>query len=447
MDPAPAIHVLVAGGGFGGLEAIRTLRKNRAFRGRSRITLASGDNFFLFTSLLPEVASGVIETRHIVYPLRSFASRHGVRFLMNRLVALDPAARRAHLRGGVSVAYDYLILALGAETNFYGVPGAAENSFTMRTLMDAIRLRAHVVERFELADQAEDPEVRQHLLTFVVAGGGVTGVEVASEMLRFARDTLLPRYPNLAAADLTVHLVEPERRLMVRVQKEHGEIAERHLRTLGVNLLFHRRVTAVADDRVTLDDGTVLPAHTVIWTAGIRGSEPEEGWPAGFPVGPNGKLRVEADGRVAGQERVYAIGDLALWPDAETAEPAPAIAQAAIQGGRVAARNLLAALGLGQPAPFRFRDWGYIVGLGKRSTVARLFGIRISGWLGWYVWAFIYLVKMVGFRKQLEVMTDHVKSFFFEPDISQIYDHGEVLRARDRLVRLGASRPGPDTEP
>ncbi len=442
MQALPTTHVLVIGGGYGGLEAIRTLRAHRGFRRRARITFVSQDNFFLFTPLLPEVASGVVETRHIVYPLRSFAVRHGVRFLMNRLVALDPASRRAHLMGGLSIDYDYLVLTLGATTDFYGIEGAAASGFPMRTIMDAIRLRAHVVEMFELADQAESPEVRRHLLTFVVAGGGVTGVEVASEMLRFVRDTLLPRYPNLSPADLTVHLAEREAVLMGQVKPEHGRIAERHLRSLGVNLLFRRRVTDVSLDRVTLDDGSVLPAHTVIWTAGIRGSSPEAGWPADFPLQPNGKIRVGPDGRVPGHPRIFVAGDLAAWIDPARGAPAPAVAQAAIQGGRVVARNLLADLGLRRAESFRYRDYGYIVGLGKRSSVARLFGITISGWLGWYVWAFIYLVKMVGFRKQFEVMIDHIKSFFFEPDISQIYDHGEVLRARDRQVSLGAVETG-----
>jgi len=436
MPREKALHVLVFGGGYAGLEIVRTLRKSRGFRERARITFVNQDNFFLFTSLLPEIMSGIVETRHIVYPLRSFAAKHGVRFQMNRLRAIDPARGLAHLEGGLSLEYDYLFLALGATTDFYDVPGAAEFSFTMRTVMDAIRLRAHVVEMFELADQAEDPTVRRQLLAFLVVGGGVTGVEVASEMMGLARKTLLPRYPNLASSDLTVHLVETNRRLMDRIRPEHGEIAEQHLRRLGVNLLFQRRVGGVREDRVELDDGSRLPAHTTIWTAGVRASCPSDGWPDGFPVMPNGKLEVDAEGRVSGQARIFAAGDLAAWRDARTGSAVPAVAQGAIQGGRTAARNLLAEMGLGQRESLRFFDWGYIVGLGKRSTVAHVFGVPVSGWLAWYVWAFTYLVKMVGFRKQLEVMVDHVKGLVFEPDISQIYATGEVLRARDRQVRL-----------
>lgn len=446
MPSESALRVLVFGGGYAGLEIVRTLRKSRGFRDRARITLVNQENFFLFTSLLPEITSGVVETRHIVYPLRSFAAKHGARFQMNRLRAVDPERRLAHLEGGLSLEYDYLFLALGATTHFFDVPGAAEHSFTMRTVMDAIRLRAHVVEMFELADQAEDPELRRQLLTFVVVGGGVTGVEVASEMMGLARKALLPRYPNLDTADLTVHLLEMNRCLMERIRPEHGRIAERHLRQLGVNPLFQRRVTGVHEDQVTLDDGSRLPAHTTIWTAGIRASAPADGWPEGFPAQPNGKLVVDAEGRVEGQARIFACGDLAAWQDARTGRPLPAVAQGAIQGGRTAARNLLAELGLGKREELRFFDWGYIVGLGKRSTVARVFGIPVSGWLAWNVWAFTYLVKMVGFRKQLEVMIDHLKGLFFEPDISQIYSAGEVLRARDRRHRL-ARRSSADEAP
>jgi NADH dehydrogenase len=430
------LEVVIIGGGYGGLEVIRTLKKNREFRRCSRMTLIDKENYFLFTPLLADIASGSVEPRHIVYPLRSFTSRHGIRFIKNKLRRLDPETRRVHLYGGLTTSYDSLVLGLGSQVNFYGVPGAEKYSFTLKSTMDAIRIRAQVVEMFELADQAENPRIRRRLLTFVVVGGGLTGVEIASEMMLFIRNSLLPRFPGLSANELTVHLIEGADRLIPQVRPEHGRVAEKHLRGLGVNLLFNRNAVAVQPDRVDLDDGSSVPAHTVIWTAGIRGSAPEDGWPEGFPLTRDGKIEVDSGGRVTGYPGVYALGDLAQFPDVRQDRPVPAVAQGAIQGGRVVAANLLADMKLGEATEMRFVDFGYIVGLGKRSSVAHFMGWTVPNWLGWYVWALVYLVKMVGFRKQLEVAIDHIKGFLFDRDISQIHDRKAVLREGDFEVRL-----------
>lgn len=424
-------RIVVVGGGFGGLEVCRALaRANR--RGLIQLTLIDKENFFQFNPLLPEVATGAIETRHIVYPLRKFCAPRGIRFFRNKVRSVDAGAKVLHLHNDLSIPYDELVIAAGSSTNWFGVPGAEERSFPFKTLMDAIRLRAHVVEMWELADQATSEAARRRLLTFVVAGGGITGVELCAAFMEMFQRTMARLYSNVPLSLVTVHLVEAGERLLGGLKPEHSEAAGAHLRRLGVSVVLHRRVSAVTEDRVELDDGTVIAAHTLIWTTGIRGAGLESPWP--WAVGRAERLSVDASGRVA--DGVWAMGDAADANDAD-GNRVPQTAQGAMQLGRVVAANILAKLGQGKPRVLQFRNYGYFVGLGRHSTVASILGVPISGWLTWYLWAFIYLFKMVGIRKQLEVATDMVKGAFVDHDTSQIHERRRMLRGSDMDPHLG----------
>jgi NADH dehydrogenase len=421
-----APRVVVVGGGFGGLEVCRELaRANK--RGEIELTLIAKENFFQFNPLMPEVATGAVETRHIVYPLRSFCAPRKIRFLRNQVLAVDPERKVLQLQHDIQVEYDQLVIAVGATTNYYGIPGAEENSFPFKTLMDAIRLRAQVVEMWELADQAPDPAIRRELLTFVVAGGGITGVELCSELTRMFRHTMRRLYPSVPQSFVTVHIIEAADRLIPGLKPEHSQVAEHHLRSIGVNLVLNRKIVKVEDGRVYTDDGSVIPAHTLIWTTGIRGVTLDAGpWP--WPTGRGGRLKVDTESRVA--PGVWAIGDIAGMTDAD-GNLVPQVAQGAIQEGRLVARNILAGIRGKPPQQLHYVDYGYFVGLGKNSTVASIFGIPIAGWLAWYFWALIYLVKMVGLRKQLEVASDIIKGLFVDHDTSQIHERVRMLRPQD----------------
>ena len=278
--------VVVIGGGFGGLEVCKRLsRANR--RGKLQLTLIDKENFFQFNPLLPDVATGGVETRHIVYPLRAFCVGERIRFLRNKVREIDPERRVLHLHNNLTLEYDYLVIAAGSSTNYFGIPGAESHSFPFKTVMDAIRLRAHMVEMWELADQAQDEIARRNLLTFVVAGGGITGVEVCSELMNMFRTTMARLYTNVPQSLVSVHLIEAGQRLLPPAIKEvHSKKAETHLRGLGVNIVLNRRVVGVELDRISLDDGAVIPAHTLVWTTGIRGQAIEKAWP--FPLGRGG---------------------------------------------------------------------------------------------------------------------------------------------------------------
>ncbi len=429
MSAAP-LRVVVIGGGFGGLEACKVLRKGIK-QGRVSVTLVDKENFFQFNPLLPEVATGAVETRHIVYPLRAFCQRLGIRFVRNKVRTVDPVARVLSLHNDLTLPYDRLIIAAGSTTNYFGIPGAQDNAFPFKTLMDAIRLRAQVVEMWELADQATDPATRRRLLTFVIAGGGITGVEVCSELMHMFTTTMARLYPSVPQNLVNVQLVEAGERLLGGLKQEHSEVALGHLRSVGVTVVLHRKVTAVDAANVTLDDGSVIPAHTLVWTTGIRGQALDSPWP--WALGRGGKLAVDKGCRVA--DGVWAIGDAADCVD-ETGAPVPAVAQGAMQMGILAAKNLLAELD-GKPAgTLKYRDLGYFVGLGKHSTVASLMGVPVSGVLAWYMWALVYLMKMVGARKQFEVATDMVKGLFVDHDTSQIHERRRMLRDVDMEPRL-----------
>lgn len=418
-------RVVVIGGGFAGLEVCGRLARV-ARRAELEIHLVDKENFFQFNPLLPEVASGAIETRHIVYPLREFCRPRGIKFYRNKLRSIDTSARVVHLHNQLSLPYDRLLIAAGSSTNYFGVPGAEEHGFAFKTLTDAIRLRSHVIEMWELADQATDAAVRRQLLTFVVAGGGITGVEVCGTLMEMFQRTMFALYPNVPPSLVSVHLIDGSDRILSAVRPEHSVIAERHLRALGVNLVMHRQVKSVDATHVSLDDGSMIPAHTLVWTTGIRGPLLAGGWP--WPTGRAGRLKVGPDTRVA--EGVWAVGDAADCTDAD-GRTVPQTAQGAIQTGRVAATNLLAELGIGKPTELRFRDYGYFVGLGKRSTFAAILGIPLRGPFAWYLWAAAYLFKMVGFRKQVEVAFDLLKGLFTLHDSSQIHDRRRMLRERD----------------
>ncbi len=423
-------QVVIIGGGFGGLEACKALAP--AIRnGRLSVTLVDKENFFQFNPLLPGVATGAVETRHIVYPLRRVCQELGIRFVRNKVRTVDGDRRILHLHNELTLPYDRLIIAAGSATNYYGIPGARENAFPFKTLMDAIRLRAQVVEMWELADQATDLATRRRLLTFVIAGGGITGVEVCSELLHMFTSTMARLYPSVPQNLVNVHLVEAGERLLGGLRQEHSDVALAHLRRVGVTVVLHRKVTAVDAANVTLDDGTVIPAHTLVWTTGIRGPSLESPWP--WPLGRAGKLTVDTGCRVA--DGVWAVGDAADCVD-ETGTPVPAVAQGAMQMGRLAATNLLSELDGHPTTALRYRDLGYFVGLGKHSTVASMMGVPVSGVLAWYLWALVYLVKMVGFRKQVEVATDMIKSIFVDHDTSQIHERRRMLRDVDMEPRL-----------
>ena len=420
--------LIILGGGFGGLDVARAIGRSAAARSGWDTRLIDKENFFQFNPLLPAVAVGAVETRHIVYPLRTMAAHRHIRFLKNKAMGIDLDRRLVTLHNGLVESYDTLVVAVGSVTNYYGVPGAAEHTLPFKTIVDAMRLRARVVELFEMAEQAETEAQRRRLLSFAIVGGGVTGVEVAAELMEMASETLLPRYPGIGRSDLTVTLIESGSRLVAAARPAHSDYVRRHLGRRGVRVRIDSAVTRVEPRRVFVGDEPV-EAFTIVWTAGVYPPQlvrdlPLRHVPDGRVIVDECLRAVDPEGRAL--EGVYVIGDCAgaRRPDGRLQ---PQLSQTAIAMGQYVGNRLVRrARGL-DTGPFKFHDAGYIISLGKHSSVLELFGVPLSGRLAWLAWAGAYLVKMVGFRKQLEVGLDHITHLVFEHDTAQILARRNVL--------------------
>src|SRR5262245_3349945 len=313
-------RLIILGGGFGGLDVARAIGRSRAARGYWDTLLVDKENFFQFNPLLPAVAVGAVETRHIVYPLREMAKHRRIRFIKNRVLGIDLDRRVIELHNELAEPYDTLVIGMGSVTNWFGVPGAEAHARPFKTIVDAMWVRARVVELFEMAEQARSDAQRRRLLSFVIVGGGVTGVEVAAELIEMARETLLPRYPSLSPSHLSVTVLEGGDRLVPTARPDHSAYVARFLARQGVRVMLDSLVTRVEPHAVTMRDGRTLEAFTCVWTTGVTPPEIVRRLP----------LRLYKDGRVCVDEHlralrpdgtpvedVYVIGDCAasLRPD------------------------------------------------------------------------------------------------------------------------------------
>jgi len=438
-------RLVILGGGFAGLDVARAIGRSRAAREYWDTVLIDKENFFQFNPLLPAVAVGAVETRHIVYPLRQMAKHRHIRFHKNKALRIDLSRREVVLHNNLVQPFDVVVIAVGSVTNYYGVPGAAENTRPFKTVADAMTLRARVVELFEMAEQAESVAQRRRLLSFAIVGGGVTGVEVAAELIEMARDTLLPRYPNLSPQDLSITIVEGGERLVPSAKPEHSAYVLRFLERRGVRVLLGAPVKRVEPKRLHLPDSGVVEAFTLLWTAGIRPPDLVRDLPLSFHK--DGRVLVDEELHAKGAdgsalENVYVLGDCAasLRSDGRFQ---PALSQTAIAMGAHIGETLTRRAH-GKPArPFRFEDAGYIISLGKHSSVVSIFGVSVSGRVAWLLWAGAYLIKMVGLRKQIEVGIDHLTHFFFDHDMSQILNRRAVLSDEELNLSLAAERVAP----
>jgi NADH dehydrogenase len=422
-------RLLILGGGFGGLDVARAVSRSYEARGYWDALLVDKENFFQFNPLLPAVAVGAVETRHIVYPLRTMAAHRRIRFLKNKAIRIDLERRRVMLHNGLVEEYDTLVIAVGSVTNYYGVPGAADHAMPFKTIVDAMRLRARVVELFEMAEQAATESQRRRLLSFAIVGGGVTGVEVAAELMDMARYALLPRYPGIRREDLSVTIVESGPRLVGAARPAHSEYVRRFLERRGVGLRLGAQVTRVEPRRLHVKEGEPLEAFTILWTAGVAPPPLVQELPLRHT--PDGRVivdeclhAVDTGGRAL--ENVYVIGDCAASRRAD-GRYQPQLSQTAIAMGHYVGERLVRRARGRTGGPFTFKDVGYIISLGKHSSVLDLFGIPLSGRLAWLAWAAAYLIKMVGFRKQIEVGLDHLTHLVFDHDTAQILARRNVL--------------------
>ncbi|MBO9555963.1 FAD-dependent oxidoreductase [Cellulomonas sp.] len=371
-------HVVVVGGGFAGFYAARTLERVLP-RGAADLTVISATDHLCYSPLLPEVAAGRLDPRRIAVPLHSALRR--ARIIQGVVDEVDVAAGTLSVTCGLAdplvVPYDRLALTVGSVTRRLSTPGMGQRSLGLKTLVQAVYIRDHVLRQLELADATQDLAERRARLTFVVVGAGYAGTETAAQ-LQVMTQSQLDRFPRLRQDDVTWILVDVAPAVLPELGPRLGRFALDQIRRRGMRVLLETSVQEILEDRVTLSDGTVIPCHTVLWTAGV--TPPPLVGQLGLDVA-RGRVVVDAELRVTGSEHVWAGGDAASTPDpfSDAALPYPPTAQHAQRQGVVLGRNIAASLGHGEAGPYRHHDLGLVADLGRRQAVARPLGVPLTG--------------------------------------------------------------------
>jgi NADH:ubiquinone reductase (H+-translocating) len=396
--------VVIVGAGFGGLRAARALR-----RAPARVVLVDRNNYHLFQPLLYQVATAGLEPEQIAKPVRSILrGQRNVDFRMVEVTGADLAARRLETSAGPLV-YDYLILALGGETNFFGLESVARHGLGLKDVGDAVTIRNHVLTSFERAMLETDPERRRARLTFVVVGGGPTGVEMAGALSELMRLVLVKDYPRLNLTDVRILLLEATDRLLGTFPPKLSAAAAATLWRKHVEVRFGGTVADFDGARVTLKSGEVIPADTVIWAAGVQAAG--LAGRLGLPTGRQGRVPVAPTLQVPGHPEVYVVGD-AAYVEADGA-PLPMVAPVAMQMADTAAGNIQRTL-RGRPAQaFRYKDPGSLATIGRNAAVAHLFGIQFTGFFAWVMWLVVHIIQLIGFRNKLFVLLNWAWDYFF----------------------------------
>ena len=430
-------RILILGSGFGGLYTALHLEKKLRREAAVEITLVNRENFFLFTPMLHEVAAGDLDLTHIVNPVRKLLRR--THFFNGNIRSINLKERRvivAHADDNHDheLFYDYLVLALGSVTNFYNLPGLAENALTMKSLSDAIRLRGRLIKNLEEAD-FECSSNRSRLLTVLVAGGGFAGVETIASVNDFVREAI-EFYPKLTEKELRIVLIEATDVILPELGPELGAYARKKLARRGVQFLMNTAVKSVSNDEVTLSDGTSLRTNLLVWTAGVSPNPLLEMLDCSKE---RGRLVTNEFLEVEDFPGVWALGDCAAVPDPASGKSCPPTAQHAIRQGKVVAENIIAAINGGQGRRFEFKTIGALASIGKRTGVARIMGVNFSGFVAWWLWRTIYLSKLPRFEKKVRVALDWFLDLLFSKDLVQFID----LTARvEKPVMMEAATDG-----
>jgi NADH dehydrogenase len=431
--------IVIAGGGFAGLYAAKYLDKHLARRPDVEVTLIARENFILFTPMLHEVAAGDLAPADIVNPLRRIL--HHVNVIEADVQDVDLDRRTIRCLHGLDQSelelnFDHLLLALGSETNFFDNAGIRDWSVTMKNLSDAALLRNRMVAFLEEASLERDAATRRQWLTFVIAGGGFAGAETAGAINDFARETA-KFYPQLDDEETRVVVVHPGDYLLPELGEELGRYAERKLRERKVEVIKGARVASYDGWVITLTNGMSIPAATLIWTAGTKPS------PVLAQLAcPKEKGRISANEylQVQGFNGLWAVGDCAAIPDATTGGFCPPTAQHGMREGIAAAKNIERAIE-GKPLkPFRYRTMGMLASIGHHTGVVSMFGFKFSGFIAWWMWRSVYLMKLPRLAKKLRVMMAWTLDLLFGRDIEQMITLRDLEELSDRWERLRARR-------
>jgi NADH dehydrogenase len=435
---ARTTRVLVLGGGFGGVYTALHLEHLLGKRQDVEVTIVSRENFFLFTPMLHEVAASDLDVTHIVSPLRTLLKRTTI--FIGDILSIDLEARRVRVAHGFELhehdlEYDHLVIALGSMTNFYGLQGLEQRALTMKTLGDAIHLRNRVIATLEEAD-TECASAREGLLTFVVAGGGFAGVETIAGLNDFVREALR-FYPRITPDRIRMVLVHAGPGILPELGDSLGRYTQLKLSERGIEIKTNAKVAGVTDHDVVLADGQRIPSRLVVWTAGTSPHPLLHELPCMLD---RGRILVDETLAVPGYRGVWALGDCAVVPDTRSGGVHPPTAQHALREARTVARNIVAILEERPVRSFSFRTIGQLAAIGRRTGVARVFGVNFSGFLAWWLWRTIYLSKLPRLEKKCRVAIDWTLDLLFSKDFVQF------LTVRAPVMSMAEERLAPQKE-
>lgn len=417
-------RVVVVGAGFGGLWAARALDA-----GAAQVLLVDHNNYHTFFPLLYQVAAAELSPTQIVNPVRSVLRklRH-TRFLLADVQRVDPQRQLLLTGDGQEVPYSYLILAAGSAPYYFGIPGAQEYAFPLRTLEHGVALRNHIIQCFERAVAEDDAEARTPLLRFVITGGGPTGVEFCGALQELIAGPLRRDYPQLNFDEVQVVLIDAGKRLVASLPERLSAYILKRLQRMGIEVRLETQVSRIEPHAVHLSDGESIAAETVVWTAGLQGHPLAKA--SGIPTGHGGQIEVAPTLQLPGYPNIYVVGDQAgVSADGRRL---PMIAPVAMQQGEAAARNVLRQIAGLEPRPFVYKDPGMLAVVGRNAAVADLGRLQFAGFPAWLLWIGVHLFQLIGFRNRLQVLINWAWAYLFQDRAIRVILPGETRSAPAR---------------
>lgn len=430
MTTSKRKRVVIVGAGFGGLSVALALSRSPV-----EVLLLDRNNYHIFTPLLHQVATAELEPELIAYPIRRILrQRANVQFVTADVTRIDLGSQFVEANNNL-IAYDYLILACGSTSEYYGVPGAADWAFPLKSLRSAVALRDRIIDCFEQAIEEPDISRRRQLLTFTVVGGGATGVEFAGSLAELIYDSLIKDYPTLDFTEVRVVLFHSGENLLNGMAKHLGIYAKKELEKMGVEVILKTKVQQVASDSVYLENQKLLRTSTVVWTAGVRGNSLAEIW--GLPVNQNGQVAVTPTLQLANNPQVYVVGDLAAFE--QDGKTLPMLAQVAMQQGKAVANNITRHIKGRNLLQARYKHKGTLVVIGRNAAVAEVGKLAFTGFLAWLLWLYIHVINLWGFRNRLIVLINWFCSYFLRQRVANLIFFSENLSV-SRKNQSGSDR-------
>ena len=405
MNAKQKPHIVIIGAGFAGLETARGLAKAPV-----RITLIDKNNHHLFQPLLYQVAIAGLLPSQVAYPVRTiFRRQKNLAFQMGEVTGIDLNEKFVKLDGS-AIAYDYLVVAAGARTNFFGFETLEKHGLQLKDIETAVNTRNHLLSMLENASHEADPDKRKAMLTFVIVGGGPTGVETAGALAELISHVMRKEYPRLDLKEARVILLEAGPHLIAPYPDELRQATLRLLKNKKVDVRLNTKMLDYNGQRVTLGDGSSIGTQTLIWTAGAKAAEIVDALPA--EKASMGRVRVAPPMNLPQFPEAFVIGDAAFLVNGN-GQPLPMLSTVAIQQGHAAAKNIQLMMEGKEPKAFHYKDPGLLATVGRNAAVARIFGVSFSGFIAWVIWVFLHIYRIIGFRNRLVVMFNWAWDYFF----------------------------------